>query len=74
MLQDKLAKEEEGKEGDRPGQIGRAKGYTGATWGQPSWASKDGLAASEGVDPECGNGVAAEAACSGAWSLGAAPA
>ena len=28
---------------------------------------------SGGVDPERGNGVGAEAACSGAWSRGAAP-
>jgi hypothetical protein len=43
------------------------------TQGQPSGASRDDLAAGEGVDPERGDGVAAEAAGSGAWSRGAAP-
>jgi hypothetical protein len=71
MLQDKQAGELRGRRGhwaepNRPGK----RGNTGATQGQPSGASRDGLAAAESVDPECGNGVAAEAASSGAWSHG----
>jgi hypothetical protein len=46
----------------------------GATQGQPDRASRDGLAAGEGADPERGNGVGAETAYNGAWSRGAAPA
>jgi hypothetical protein len=42
--------------------------------GTPSGTSENDLVAGEDVDPECENGVSAEAACSGAWSDGAAPA
>ena len=34
---------------------------------------RDSLAAGEGAGTECGDGEGAEAACSGAWSRGAAP-
>jgi hypothetical protein len=59
-------------------------GEEGGHWAEPNrpgkrgntGASRDGLAAAEVVDPECGNGVAAETAwpqrrqSSGAWSHG----
>ena len=78
LIQDKLTKELKEEGGDGLGQIGRAEGWhrgnKGAAKGQPSGALRDGLAAGEGADPECGNGVGVEAAGSGAWSRGAAPA
>ena len=88
MLQDKQAEEEEeGRRGNRPGQIGRKRGDMTTTRGSPVGhrkmvppPSRDGSAAVEArvrsVRAACeqrGRGVGADAACSEAWSRGAAP-